>query len=54
MKCSVYQVGLIRECVVSSWLFNLHMDGVVEELNERVMGRGASLKTDAYCVTHGK
>ena len=28
---------------MSPWLFNMHMDGVVGEVNERVLGRGVEL-----------
>ena len=30
-------------CVMSSWLFNLYIDGVVREVNARVLGRGLKL-----------
>ena len=33
-------MGLKQVCVMSPWLFNMHMDGVVREVNERVLGRG--------------
>ena len=37
-------VGLRQGCVVSSWLFNMYiyiyMDGVVREVNVRVLGKG--------------
>ena len=33
-------VGLRQGCVMSPWLFNLYMDGVVREVNARVLGRG--------------
>ena len=26
-------------CVISSWLFNVYMDGVVREVNARVLGK---------------
>ena len=36
-------VGLRQGYVMSAWLFNMYMDGVVRELNERVQGRGVEL-----------
>ena len=33
-------VGLRQCCVMSSWLFNVYMDGVVREVNVRVLGKG--------------
>ena len=30
-------------CVMSPWLFNLYMDGVVREVRARTLGRGAQL-----------
>ena len=29
--------GLRQECVMSTWLFNVYMDGVVREMNVRVL-----------------
>ena len=37
------RVGLRQGCVMSLWLFNLYMDGVVREVNARVLGRGLKL-----------
>lgn len=37
------KVGLRQGCVMSPWLFNMYMDGVVREVNAKVMGRGAEL-----------
>ena len=34
------RVGLRLGCVMSPWLFNLYIDGVVREVNARVLGRG--------------
>ena len=33
-------VGLRQSCVMSPWLFNVHMDGVVREVNVWVLGKG--------------
>ena len=33
-------VRLRQGCVMSPWLFNVHMDGVVQEVNVRVLGKG--------------
>ena len=35
-------VGLRHGCVLSPWLFNVYMDGVVREVNVRVLGKGWS------------
>ena len=32
-------VGLRQGCVMSPWLFNVYMDGVVREVNARVLGK---------------
>ena len=37
------RVGLRRGCVMSPWLFNLYIDGVVREVNARVLSRGLKL-----------
>ena len=37
------KVGLRQGCVMSPWLFNLYIDGVVREVNARVGGRGLKL-----------
>ena len=34
------RVGLRQGCVMLPWLFNLYIDGVVREVNARVLGRG--------------
>ena len=36
-------VGLRQGCVMSPWLFNVYMDGVVRKLNIRVLGKGLEL-----------
>ena len=36
-------VGLRQGCVLSPWLFNVYMDGVVREVNVRVLARGLEL-----------
>ena len=36
-------VGLIQGCVMSPWLFNVYMDGVVREVNVRVLGKWLEL-----------
>ena len=37
------RVGLRQGCVMSPWLFNVYMDGVVREVNARILGRGLEL-----------
>ena len=32
-------VGLRQGCVMSTWLFNVYLDGVVREVNAKVLGR---------------
>ena len=36
-------VGLRQGGVMSPWLFNVYMDGVVREVNARVLGKGLEL-----------
>ena len=37
------RVGLRQGYVMSPWLFNVYIDGVVREVNARVLGRGLKL-----------
>ena len=37
------RVGLRQGCVMSPWLFNLYINGVVREVNARVLGRQLKL-----------
>ena len=36
-------VGLIQGFVMSPWLFNVYIDGVVQDVNVRVLGKGLEL-----------
>ena len=36
-------VGLRQGCVMTAWLFNVHMAGVVREVNDMVLGKGLQL-----------
>ena len=40
------KVGLRQGCVMSPWLFNMYIDGVVREVNARVLGRGLELRDE--------
>ena len=40
------KVGLRQGCVMSPWLFNIYMDGVVREVYARVGGNGVNLVED--------
>ena len=35
--------GLRQGCVISAWLFNVYTDGVVREVNARVLGNEIEL-----------
>ena len=37
------RAGLRQGCMMSPWLFSLFIDGVVREVNARVLGRGLKL-----------
>ena len=37
------RVGLRQGCVMSPWLFNLYIDGVIREVNARALGRRLKL-----------
>ena len=37
------QVRLCQRCVISPKMFNIYMDGVVREVNVRMLGKGFSL-----------
>ena len=51
-------VGLRQGCVMSPWLLNVYMNGVVREVNGRVLGRKLellremveSLKYASFCL----
>ena len=36
-ECFLVNVGLRQGCMNSPWLFNIHMEGVVREVNARVL-----------------
>ena len=36
-------LGLRQDCVMYPWLFNVYMEGVVREVNVRVLGKGLEL-----------
>ena len=42
-ECFPGNVGLRQGCVMSPWLFNVYMDGVVREVNVKVLGKGLEL-----------
>ena len=43
IECFPINVVLRLCCVMSPWLFNVYMDGVVREVNVRVLGKGQEL-----------
>ena len=43
----VVNVGLRQGYVMSSWVLNLYMDGVMKEVNARVMGKGMKLEHES-------
>ena len=40
---------LIQGCVMSPWLFNVYMDGVVRKVNVNVLGKGLELLSANGC-----
>ena len=40
------KMGLRQGCVMSPWLFNMYMDGVVREMYCRVPGKGVKMRVD--------
>ena len=36
-------VGLRQGCVMYPWMFNVYVDGVAREVNDRVLGKGLEL-----------
>ena len=43
-------VGLRQGCVMSKWLFNVYMDGVVREVNVRVLNRVGAAECEWWQV----
>ena len=41
-----FKFGLRQGCVMSPWLFNVYMDGVVREVNASVLGKGLKLLSE--------
>ena len=44
-ECFPVNVGSRRGCLMSPWLFNVYMDGVVREANVRLLGKGLELRS---------
>ena len=44
-ECFPVNVGLIQGCVMSPWLFNVYMDGVVRDVNVGGLGKGLELQS---------
>ena len=42
-ECFLVNVGLRKGCVMSPWLFNVYIDGVVRNANVSVLGKGQEL-----------
>ena len=42
-ECFPVNAGLRQGCVMSPWFFNVYMDGVVREVNVRVLGKELEL-----------
>ncbi len=40
------RVGLRRECAMSPWLFNVYMDGIVRQVNARMLSRNLRLVSE--------
>ena len=40
-------MGVRQGCIKSPWLFNLYMDGVVREVNARVLGKETELRDES-------
>ena len=44
-----YPVSPSQGCVMSPWLFNVYMDGVVHVVNVRVLGKGLEMLSANGC-----
>ena len=42
-ECFTVNIGFRQGCVMFPWLFNVYMDGVVREVNARVLGKALEL-----------